>query len=333
LFVGGGVAAGGLCFPPAALAQQNPPGIETTGDVAPVHDPAIIKAGDTWFLFTTGQAADKTGLLPMRTSTDLKNWTWRGPVFAEIPGWAQGAIKGTRGLWAPDISKTGGEYRLYYSVSTFGKNRSAIGLAVTAKLDPAAPGAGWTDRGAVFESDNGDNFNAIDPNIFDDAEGRQWMVLGSFWSGIKMIRLDPKTGMRSDEDRKVHALASRRSPGAVEAPFVIRRGDYYYLFVSFDFCCRGANSSYYTVVGRSKDPTGPYVDRDGRKMMEGGGLIVLHAELDPSKRFAGPGHPAILRESGRDHIVYHAYDTQARGVPTLRIQKLGWTEDGWPVAI
>ena len=134
-------------------------------------------------------------------------------------------------------------------------------------LDPESPATGWTDRGKVFESDFRDDFNAIDPNVFSDAEGRQWMAFGSFWSGIKMIRLDPATGMRAADDETIHSLASRRRPGAVEAPFVIRRGEYYYLFVSFEFCCRGADSTYYTVVGRSTEPTGPYVDRDGKKMM------------------------------------------------------------------
>jgi arabinan endo-1,5-alpha-L-arabinosidase len=185
----------------------------------------------------------------------------------------------------------------------------------------------------VLESSFRDDFNAIDPNVFDDAEGRQWLVFGSFWTGIKMVRLDPRTGMRSAEDARVYPLASRRNPGAVEAPYVVRRGDYYYLFASFDFCCRGAGSTYYTVVGRSKSPTGPYLDRDGKKMLDGGGFIVLHAALDRSKRFVGPGHPAILQSGARDYIVYHAYDTEAGGKPTLRIQMLGWTEDGWPVAL
>ena len=185
----------------------------------------------------------------------------------------------------------------------------------------------------MIESRSSDNFNAIDPNAFDDADGRQWLVFGSFWSGIKMVRLDPATGLRSAEDERIHSLASRRRPGAVEAPVIIRRDGYYYLFVSFDFCCRGVESTYYTVVGRSRDPTGPYVDRDGRAMMEGGGFLVLHADLDRTRRFVGPGHPDILQDGGREYIVYHAYDRQADGAPTLRIQQLGWTEDGWPVAI
>ena len=318
---------------PAAAGGEDPPGLALEGDLVPVHDPAVIRAGDTYFLFATGQAKDPTGMVPVRISTDLKRWTWKGAVFPTIPDWAAKDIEGTRGIWAPDISYSNGEYRLYYSISTFGKNRSAIGLAVATELDPEAPASGWTDRGKVFESTFRDDFNAIDPNVFDDAEGRQWMVFGSFWTGIKMIRLDPATGMRSAEDDKIYSVARRRNPGAVEAPFVIRRNGYYYLFASFDFCCRGAKSTYFTVVGRSKSPTGPYEDRDGKAMMDGGGFPVLHASLDETGRFVGPGHPAILAADGQHYIVYHAYDTQNDGAPTLRIQPLGWTADDWPVAL
>lgn len=294
-----------------------------------MHDPAIIRQGDTWYLLTTSQARDGKGLIHIRTSKNLASWTRAAPVFAEMPGWVEEAVPGAAGIWAPDISFAHGEYRVYYSVSTFGKNRSAIGLVTTPSLENPV----WTDKGLVIRSTQSDDFNAIDPNAFEDAEGRQWLAFGSFWSGLKMVRLDAKTGLRPAGDTKIHAIARRRSPGAIEAPFVIRRGEYYYLFASFDFCCRRSESSYYTVVGRAKDPKGPYLDRKGRPMMDGGGLLVLHAELEPSKRFVGPGHIAILREPKQDYIVYHAYDTQARGVPTLRIQPLGWTDDGWPVAL
>ena len=327
-------ACAGVLVAFQAPAQTNPSAPASlnerlAGDIAPAHDPAIIRQGDSFYLFTTSQERDGKGLIHIRTSKDLVNWTRAPSIFAGMPAWVKDVVPGARGIWAPDVSFSHGEYRVYYSVSTFGKNRSAIGLVTTPSLENPQ----WTDRGLVIASDQRDDFNAIDPNVFDDAEGRQWMAFGSFWSGLKLIRLDPMTGLRSAEEAKVHAIAGRRSPGAIEAPFVIRRGDYYYLFASFDFCCRGAASTYYTVVGRSQDPKGPYLDRNGKKMTEGGGLLVLHAGLDPTKRFVGPGHIAILREPERDYIVYHAYDTQARGVPTLRIQPLGWTDDGWPVAL
>lgn len=294
-----------------------------------MHDPAIIRQGDRWYLFTTSQQRDGKGLIHLRTSKDLANWTRAAPVFAKMPAWVNDTVPGAAGIWAPDVHFTRGEYRVYYSVSTFGRNRSAIGLVTTPSLENPV----WSDKGLVFGSTQNDDFNAIDPNVFDDAEGRQWMAFGSFWSGLKLVRLDPDTGLRSAEDARVHPIARRPGPGAIEAPFVIHRGAYYYQFASFDSCCRRAASTYYTVVGRSKNPTGPYLDREGKSMMDGGGRIVLHADLDPDKRFVGPGHVAILREPERDYIVYHAYDTQARGVPTLRIQPLGWTDDGWPVAL
>lgn len=301
-----------------------------SGHLVPVHDPAIIREGGTYHLFSTGHVKDETGIIPWRTSPDLHNWSYQGPVFPELPAWASKTITGTSGLWAPDISFSNNEYRLYYSVSTFGKNRSAIGLAATPTLNPTDPRFGWQDRGLVIDSRPGDDFNAIDPNVITDREGRQWMAFGSFWGGLKMVELDPTTGTRKAGDSAVHTLARRPSPGAIEAPFLIERDGFYYLFASFDFCCRGTESSYYTVVGRSRNILGPYEDRDGSSMLDGGGTRVLHADMDPDKRWRGPGHVAILRDAGADYIVYHAYDSRSGGAPTLRIQQIAWTQDGWP---
>lgn len=321
-----------LAAPIAAQDAPKPAPLELSGNIAPAHDPAIIREGETYHLFTTGNLNDKEGLIGWRTSRDLKNWTLQQPVFAAIPDWAKRAIPGTGGLWAPDIIKAGGEFRLYYSVSSFGKNRSAIGLVTTPTLDRTAPGFGWTDKGMVWESTAKSDYNAIDPNIFIDKDGRHWMSFGSFWTGIKLVELDTATG-KPLPGAQPTSIARRSSPGAVEGPFIIERQGYHYLFASYDFCCRGVNSSYYTVVGRSKAVTGPYVDRKGKAMMKGGGLLVLHVDLDPGRRFVGPGHNSILRDGGRDFIVYHAYDKRENGRPTLRIQRLLWTPDGWPVAL
>ncbi len=326
----GGTAPAPLAAP-APIASP-PASLPVRGAIQPVHDPAIIREGGTYYLFTTGHLADAEGVVPMRSSSDLRTWRIHGPVFPELPAWAADTIPGTRGLWAPDISRTTGEFRLYYSVSTFGSNRSAIGLATNARLDPAAPAAGWTDKGVVFQSQEADDYNAIDPNIITDAKGRQWMSFGSFWSGIKMFELDPATGMRLSGDTALHSLAARPDPGAIEAPFIIRRGEYYHLFVSFDFCCRGAQSTYRTLVGRSREVTGPYVDREGRPMLEGGGTQVLGSGQDIGSRYVGRGHVAILQDDARDYIVYHAYDTQLSGAPTLRIRPISWSADGWPTA-
>jgi arabinan endo-1,5-alpha-L-arabinosidase len=305
--------------------------IALTGATSPVHDPAILADGGRFYLFTTGNAGDAAGLLGLRTSDDLKDWTLRGGSYTALPAWAAAAVPGATGMWAPDISKAGGDYRLYYSVSTFGSNRSAIGLATATVIDPTAPAAHWVDQGPVIRSGVTDDYNAIDPNAFTDADGRSWLVFGSFWSGIKLIELDPATGKRRDGD-PLRSLAARPSRGAIEAPFVIRRGGFYYLFASFDFCCRGAASSYNTVVGRSAAPTGPYVDRAGTAMLQGGGTPVLASGQGTGGRYVGRGHAAILQRPDRDYIVYHAYDTQRNGAPTLQIQPLAWDADGWPVA-
>lgn len=297
------------------------------GNIAPVHDPCIIKAGDTYHLFATGQQA--SGLLPWRVSRDLVHWELRGHVFEAIPQWALAAIPGTRGLWAPDIAYFNGRYHLYYSVSTFGSNRSAIGLVTNATLDVDSAEFDWRDEGLVIESHRDDDFNAIDPNHFIDRDGKHWLTLGSFWSGIQLFALDPATGKPPARAPRKHVLASRpvpsHAPSAIEAPFLIERDGYYYLFVSFDYCCRGEDSSYYLVVGRSRNVTGPYVGRDDRSMNEGYGTLLLRG----NRRFRAVGHNAVFRDEDQDYLVYHAYDAEHEGRSTLRISPIEWA-DGWP---
>ena len=224
------------------------------------HDPVIIRQADTYYVFTTGGRPGR-GFIPIKCSKDLINWERCGNVFEELPEWAPVEVPGTRGIWAPDISFYNGKYHIYYSVSTFGKNTSAIGLVTNKTLDPEDPDYKWVDQGLVVKSTSGqDDWNAIDANLVVQDENNIWLCWGSFWSGIKMMRIDPGTGKLSSEDTKLYSLASRprvdehQTPpieGALEAPFIVRNGDYWYLFVSFDFCCRGAKSTYNVVVGRS----------------------------------------------------------------------------------
>jgi len=333
--MGTAIGLGAVCALPGLSAVAQSAGSindRMTGDLVPVHDPCIIKQGDTYHLFSTGHVYDAQGLLPWRTSKDLVTWTYQRPAMAALPDWAEEAVPGTQGTWAPDIAFFNGRYHLYYSLSTFGSNRSVIGLITTPTLDVSDPAFAWTDHGIVHASRVASDYNAIDSNIIAGSDGRYWMSLGSFWTGIKIMEIDPATG-KPKPDARVTGIASRRNPGAVEAPYIIERDGWYYLFASFDACCRGVESTYFTVVGRSRSATGPYVDRDGRRMMQGGGFLVLHADLDDSGRFKGPGHVAILRDPNRDYIVHHAYDSRADGAPTLRIQPLAWTDDGWPVAV
>ncbi|EJL35056.1 arabinan endo-1,5-alpha-L-arabinosidase [Novosphingobium sp. AP12] len=314
-----------------ALAQDTAPlptlNSQLTGDLT-VHDPVIIREGDTYYVLSTVGK-----YIGIRTSKDLKTWTDGGAVFAEIPAWAKEAVPGTEGIWAPDISYVNGEYRLYYSVSTFGSNRSAIGLATSPTLGAKAK---WKDQGLVVMSMKEDDFNAIDPNFVVDAQGRQWLSLGSFWSGIKLFPLDPKTG-KPAPGTEPYSIARRPAPAGgpapIEAPFIIPHGGWYYLLASYDYCCKGVNSTYYTVVGRSKKVTGPYLGKDGSDMMQGGGSIFLRADLQEQQRFRGPGHAgAFTDKDGTTYVVYHAYDKQDKGAPKLRIAPVRWDADGWPTA-
>jgi arabinan endo-1,5-alpha-L-arabinosidase len=302
--------------------QAPPPGLQ--GDVRHVHDPSAIREGGTYYLFST-----RAGIA-VRCSEDLTRWRLCGDVFGHLPQWAVEEVPGLRGLWAPDVSYFNGRYHLYYSASTFGSNRSAIGLATNETLDPSSEKYAWRDQGKVIGSSPSDDWNAIDPNVVMDEAGRPWLSFGSFWGGIKMRRIDPATGKLSAQDETLYSLASRpRSkelPGAVEAPAVLRRGGYYYLFVSFDFCCRGVKSTYHVRVGRSRRVTGPYVDRDGKPMTEGGGTLVVKG----GGRWIGPGHCTILETKDGEKLVYHAYDAEWRGTPTLRISHLHWDAEGWP---
>lgn len=324
LLLGSGLGLSHLAARPGpASAGRRPTSLELTGAIQGVHDPAIIKEGSAYYIFSTG------GTIQVRKSKDLLRWNMasRPLVFATVPDWVREIIPGQNDMWAPDISYYNDRFHLYYAVSYFGENRSVIGLATNKTLDFGSDEFEWVDQGPVIQSTAADNYNCIDPNLVVDADGIPWLAFGSFWSGLKMRRLDVETGKLSDEDTTLYSLAQRSvNSGAVEAPFIIRHDDFYYLFASFDFCCRGVDSTYYVVVGRSETITGPYVDRDGVDMVSGGGTQVTF----PTDRWRGPGHNAILQDNGTDYLVYHAYDAESQGAATLRIDPIVWDADGWP---
>jgi arabinan endo-1,5-alpha-L-arabinosidase len=310
------------------------------GDVEYTHDPSIAKDGDTWYLFGTANGPVRKGELPVRCSANLHHWRLCGYVFEKIPDWIGHESPMTKELWAPDISYFDGEYHLYYAFSIFGKNTSGIALLTNKTVNPTSPDFHWVDKGLVLRSRAEDNFNAIDPNLVIDETGHTWLAFGSFWSGIKMRQIDRKTGLPSSTDTKVYSLASRKPPQnlppnppglpgdwqAIEAPFIVRHGDYFYLFVSFDLCCRGTKSNYKTMVGRSHNVTGPYLDAGGTPMLEGGGTPLLLG----NGRWRGPGGASVLQQKDGDLIVYHAYDGTT-GHAYLQISTLTWV-NGWPKA-
>lgn len=285
-----------------------------------IHDPStIIKCKDEYWVFYTGRG------VPSYDSKNLVEWK-RGPsVFTNAPTWTAQAVPENRRMnyWAPDIIHLGNRYLLYYAVSTLGKNTSAIGLATNPTLDPGNPQFHWTDQGAVVQSVDADDFNAIDPAISQDTDGNLWLAFGSFWSGIKLIQLDPKTGKRVATNSSMYSIAFNDK---IEASYIYRHDDFYYLFVNWGQCCRGTNSTYEIRLGRSEKITGPYLDKDGVDMIAGGGSLFLGS----SGPFIGPGHAGIISADGADWFSCHFYDGTRRGISTLAIIPLQWNANGWP---
>jgi arabinan endo-1,5-alpha-L-arabinosidase len=310
-------AATGAATPSATLASTDP--------IA--HDPTMIKQGAYYYLYITGDSGVPNTYLPMKRSKDLIHWEEMGPVFSAPPQWIVATLGITpHDFWAPDISYFNGKYYLYYAASQFGVNNSVIALATNATLDPTSPNYHWVDQGPVLRSVAGDTFNAIDPNVTFDQHGTPWLSYGSFWSGILMRRMDAATGKLSTADTTIVPLVDRRwPPNAVEGPSIVRHGNYYYLFASFDYCCRGADSEYRTVVGRSAAITGPYLDESGQPMLNGGGTELLRSYNE----FAGPGGGDVYVDRANDWFVHHYYDVNDNGRPKLSVRKLKWN-NGWP---
>jgi arabinan endo-1,5-alpha-L-arabinosidase len=296
-----------------------------------IHDPAMAKDGDTFYLYSTGPG------ITFYSSKDRIHWAARGQVFAKAPAWAQAVAPTFNGhIWAPDVAYHDGRYYLYYSISGFGKNDSAIGVASNKTLNPDAADYKWDDHGIVVRSVAGrDAWNAIDPNVIVDSRGTSWMTFGSFWSGIKLVRLNGDW-MKLAAPEEWHSLAARpraevadRAPGSgeIEGPFLLQKHGYYYLFVSTGLCCRGKNSTYRIAVGRSKEVTGPYLDKAGRDMAQGGGTPLL----SENKAWAGWGGQGVYTFDGTDYVVFHAYEAVDNDFHRLKIAKITWDAAQWPV--
>lgn len=317
---------------------------EFTTDTAMVHDPVMAYEDGVYYLFSTGRGIQRM------TSTDRRSWTFKpGGVMAEVPSWTQAAVPGFRDhVWAPDLLRWHGRWWMMYSCSTFGKNTSAIGLISS----PSLANPSWKDEGCVVASNSPkdawrgekDDWNAIDPNIVIDRSDQPWLTFGSFWDGIQMVRLD--STMHMAEGFRPFTIARRyghpmpqlenptskfAGPNAIEAPFIYQRDGWYYLFVSWDYCCRGSKSTYRVVCGRSRNIVGPYVDRDGKRMVDGGGTLVIEGD---KTQFEAAGHCAVydLPSSGAEHkavFICHGYSVPLGGQSILLQRELEW-ENGWP---
>jgi arabinan endo-1,5-alpha-L-arabinosidase len=296
---------------PRTLAAAFPDPGSVTGDIG-VHDPEVVKTADGRYLLVhTGDN------LVIKASADRTAWQNAGAVFPQGAPWTLEFTGGSRELWAPDITFADGQFLLYYSASTFGSRNSAIFLATS----PTGASGTWTDRGLVIRSGAADDFNAIDPSLVIDGD-RRFLAFGSFSSGLKMIDIDNRTGLRSGD--ALRSIAGRGDGGAIEAPTIVRNGAFFYQFVSFDRCCNGADSTYRIMVGRSTTVTGPYVDRAGVAMTAGGGTEILAGHGS----FHGTGHQTVLGDTDGDVLFYHFYadDDSSK----LGINLLGYDADGWP---
>lgn len=309
-----------------------------------VHDPVMAYEDSTYYLFATGMG------IQQMTSKDRHSWTvLREPVMTVIPQWAHDSVPGfTQHVWAPDIIRWRGRWWMAYSCSTFGRNGSAIGLLSARSLSYPI----WNDEGCIVTSrENRDNWNAIDPNFVIDDQDQPWLVWGSFWDGIQLARLD--TTMHIAKGEKPRTIARRYNlnnptakaalpinpnppknptsdfagPNAIEAPFIFKHDGWYYLFVSWDYCCQGSKSNYRVAVGRSKSVEGPYLDRKGIDMRYGGGNLFLEGD---KTNYEAAGHCAVYHLDNQDIFICHGYSVVQQGASVLIQRPIRWTEDNWP---
>jgi len=294
-----------------------------------LHDPGtMIKDGTNYFIYGDGQGI--SGI----TSSDLRNWTAASPIFpGGPPAWTTNAVTNFTGyFWAPDVAYFNGRYNLYYACSQWGTINSAIGLVTSPSLGSPV----WTDRGKVIESNypsttNTDltAYNCIDPSIMVDTNGTVWMSFGSYSDGILIMQLSPLTGKRIATGSPIYRVANNGATffsNTEEGSCLYQHGGYYYLFVNFGGCCAGIDSTYNIRVGRSTTVTGPFYDKNNVNMTNGGGTMVLES----TARYIGPGHAAIMNDNGTYWFTYHYYDGNNNGVATVGLNRIYWTDDGWP---
>ena len=274
-------------------------------------DPSIIKGEDGYFYL---YATEDIRNLPIHRSKDLVNWEFVGTAFTDA---TRPDFEPEGGIWAPDINKIGDKYVLYYSMSVWGGEWTwGIGCAVADR--PEGP---FKDCGMMFRSNGIKVQNSIDP-FYIEEDGRKYLFWGSF-RGIYAIELS-KDGLTV----KSGATPVQIAGTAYEGTYIHKRGDYYYMFASIGSCCEGLKSTYTTVVGRSKQLMGPYVDKKDNRMLDNHHEVLIHK----NESFVGTGHNSeiVTDEAGNDWVLYHAVSVKNPEGRVLMLDRVSW-KDGWPV--
>ena len=308
--------------------------VNLASDASPIHDPALIKMEDTYYVYSSSKLGS------FYTSPDMRDWKRAGEVFEEIPRWLKEQIPAADHIGAPDISYYEGRYVLFYQSHRSDTCDAATGLATNQTLDPESPDYEWVDHGSVLRSKpylsgvdilcggDGSVYNAIDAQFFQDEDGTPWLAFGSTIGGIKLVELDPAT-LKPIEAADYTTVAQRfllQADPIIEAAYVLHRHGFYYLFMSFNHCCRGDDTKYQVRVGRAENVAGPYYDQAGWPLLLGGGSLVIEKDGP----FIGTGHANVFTERGVDWLVHHAKHSERGHRAFLHIRRIEWDAERWP---
>jgi arabinan endo-1,5-alpha-L-arabinosidase len=200
---------------------------------------------------------------------------------------------------------------------------SSIGYATNTTLDRNEPAYKWVDEGQIISFRNGgEGVNVIDPNVFVDKDGKVWLAYGSYKAGLRLAELDRKTGKLKSDPPQLTTLTSSLGEGV----FIIKGPEYYYIFASRGICCKGNESNYHVVMGRSRTLQGPYLNKQGESWVDNKYTLFLEGNYSEP----GRGHNGFFTEGDTTFFVYHAYTRSANGASLLNIKPLYIDEEGWP---
>lgn len=272
-------------------------------------DPSVIRVGpDYWATATSSEWAPH---FPLLHSRDLVHWELKGPVFSERPGWAKA------NFWAPEIAEFNGRFFIYYTARDEASNRLAVAVATA-----PSPGGPYTDHGPLVMEAEG----SIDAMPYTDADGIRWLLWKNDGNSVRkptpiwLQRLSDDGLKLIGERREILTNDAPWENAVVEGPFVLRHGEYYYLFYSGGACC-GRECNYALGVARSKTMIGPWEKAPTNP------ILATNAE------WRCPGHGSIVTDpQGRYWLLYHSY-AQDGFVATgrqLLLDEVTFGTDGWP---